>query len=211
MADGAQDQAARRDRSNRVVALSCAAFFAGMIGMAYAAVPLYAMFCQITGYGGTTQRVEQYSDTILDRTITVRFDANVSGGLPWDFQPVQRDVTMRIGETTQIAYRAENVFSQPTSGRASFNVSPSLAGSYFNKVECFCFTDTTLKPGEALDMPVVFYIDPEIVNVPELANLKTITLSYTFFPIDAPKPVAVAPVAKDARTGNNTDTTKIGG
>jgi cytochrome c oxidase assembly protein subunit 11 len=211
MAEGAQDQTARRDRSNRVVALSCAAFFVGMIGMAYAAVPLYAMFCQLTGYGGTTQRVEQYSDTILDRTITVRFDANVSGGLPWDFQPVKRDVTMKIGETTQIAYRAENIFSQPTSGRASFNVSPSLAGSYFNKVECFCFTDTTLKPGEALDMPVVFYIDPDIVNVPELANLKTITLSYTFFPIDAPKPVAVAPDAKDARTGTNTDTTKIGG
>jgi cytochrome c oxidase assembly protein subunit 11 len=209
MAEGAQQQTARRDRSNRVVALSCAAFFAGMIGMAYAAVPLYAMFCQITGYGGTTQRVEQYSDTILDRTITVRFDANVSGGLPWDFQPVQRDVTMRIGETTQIAYRAENVFAQPTSGRASFNVSPSLAGSYFNKVECFCFTDTTLMPGEGLDMPVVFYIDPEIVNVPELQHLKTITLSYTFFPIDAPKPVAVAPKAKDVTTGTNT--TKIGG
>ena len=211
MAEGSQELTARRDRSNRVVALSCAAFFAGMIGMAYAAVPLYAMFCQMTGYGGTTQRVEQYSDTILDRTVTVRFDANVSGGLPWDFQPAQRDVTMRIGETTQIAYRAENAFSQPTSGRASFNVSPSLAGSYFNKVECFCFTDTTLMPGEALDMPVVFYIDPEIVNVPELANLKTITLSYTFFPIDTAKPVAVAPNAKDVRTGTNTDTTKIGG
>lgn len=211
MAEGLQDPTARRDRTNKVVALSCAAFFVGMIGMAYAAVPLYAMFCQITGYGGTTQRVEQYSDTILDQTITVRFDANVSGGLPWDFQPVQRDVTIRIGETTQISYRAENVFSQPTSGRASFNVSPSLAGSYFNKVECFCFTDTTLQPGEALDMPVVFYIDPEIVNVPELKNLHTITLSYTFFPIDTPKPVAVAPTAKDATTGTNTDTTKIGG
>ncbi|MCR5858738.1 cytochrome c oxidase assembly protein [Mesorhizobium sp. J428] len=204
-------QTERRQRSNRVIAASGFAFVAGMVGMAYAAVPLYAMFCQITGYGGTTQRVEQYSDKILDRKITVRFDANVSGGLPWDFKPVQRDVTMRIGETTQIAYQARNEFNVPTAGRASFNVTPELAGAYFNKVECFCFTDTSLKPGEALDMPVVFYVDPDIVNVPELAHLKTITLSYTFFPIDATKPVAVAPNGKDARTEPKTQTTEIGG
>ncbi len=204
-------QTEQRQRSNRVIAASAFAFVAGMVGMAYAAVPLYAMFCQITGYGGTTQRVEQYSDKILDRKITVRFDANVSGGLPWDFKPVQRDVTMRIGETTQIAYQARNEFNVPTAGRASFNVTPELAGAYFNKVECFCFTDTTLKPGEALDMPVVFYVDPDIVNVPELAHLKTITLSYTFFPIDVTKPVAVAPNGKDARTEPKTQMTEIGG
>ncbi|SMH41360.1 cytochrome c oxidase assembly protein [Mesorhizobium australicum] len=204
-------QTEQRQRSNRVIAASASAFVAGMVGMAYAAVPLYAMFCQVTGYGGTTQRVEQYSDKILDRKITVRFDANVSGGLPWDFKPVQRDVTMRIGETTQIAYQARNEFNVPTAGRASFNVTPELAGAYFNKVECFCFTDTSLKPGEALDMPVVFYVDPDIVNVPELAQLKTITLSYTFFPIDAAKPVAVAPAGKDGRTDTKTQTTEIGG
>lgn len=186
---------AKKQRSNRMVAGMCIAFVGGMVGMAYAAVPLYAMFCQITGYGGTTQRVEQYSDKILDRTITVRFDANTSGGLPWDFKPVARDVQIKIGETTQIQYVAKNIFDVPTQGRATFNVTPDLAGAYFNKVECFCFTDTTLKPGETLDMPVVFFVDPEIVNVPELKDIKTITLSYTFFPIEGEKPVAAAPKA----------------
>lgn len=177
------DAAARR--RNWTVAAACLAFFGAMVGAAYAAVPLYAMFCQLTGYGGTTQRVEQASDVILDRTITVRFDANVSGGLPWAFQPEQRAVTVRIGETVQANYRAENLFNVPTGGKASFNVTPELAGAYFNKLECFCFTDTVLKPGETLEMPVVFFVDPDIVDVPELAGIRTITLSYTFFPLPA--------------------------
>ena len=185
----------KKQRSNRLVAGVCLAFFGGMVGMAYAAVPLYAMFCQMTGYGGTTQRVEQYSDRVLDRKITVRFDANVSSGLPWDFKPVQRDMTMKIGETAQAHYTATNLFDTPAAGRATFNVTPEMAGSYFNKVECFCFTDTTLKPGETLDMPVVFYVDPDIADVPELKDITTITLSYTFFPIEEDKPVAAAPQA----------------
>lgn len=200
----------RTQRSNKVVAGVCLAFFGGMVGMAYAAVPLYAMFCQVTGYGGTTQRVEQYSDRVLDRKITVRFDANTSGGLAWDFQPVARDVTMKIGETVQVHYAAKNLFDRPSSGRATFNVAPEMAGAYFNKVECFCFTDTTLKPGETMDMPVVFYVDPDIVDVPELKNLKTITLSYTFFPIDGEKPVAAAPRLDDTKTIDNADG-KLGG
>lgn len=200
----------RKERSNRVVAAVCLAFFGGMVGMAYAAVPLYAMFCKVTGYGGTTQRVEQYSDRVLDREITVRFDANVSGGLPWDFKPVAREVTLKIGETTQAHYTASNPFSVPTAGRATFNVTPEMAGAYFNKVECFCFTDTTLKPGETLDMPVVFYVDPDIVDVPELKNLKTITLSYTFFPIEAEKPVAAAPRAGEGAIESTTQD-KLGG
>ncbi len=191
-----------KQRTNRLIAGVCLAFFGGMIGMAYAAVPLYAMFCQITGYGGTTQRVEQYSDRILDREITVRFDANVSGGLPWDFQPVTRDVTMKIGETTLAHYKATNLFSTPAMGRATFNVTPQLAGAYFNKVECFCFTDTTLKPGETLDMPVVFYVDPDIVNVPELKDIRTITLSYTFFPTGG-EPVAQRPAEAGDTTSSN--------
>ena len=182
----------RKERSNRLVAGVCLAFFGGMVGMAYAAVPLYAMFCQVTGYGGTTQRVEQMSGTILDRTMKVRFDANTAG-LPWDFKPVARAMTMKIGETAQAHYTATNLFDTPTAGRATFNVTPELAGSYFNKVECFCFTDTTLKPGETLDMPVVFYVDPDIADVPELKDITTITLSYTFFPIEEEKPVAAAP------------------
>lgn len=191
--------------SNRFVAVVCLAFFGGMLGMAYAAVPLYAMFCQITGYGGTTQRVEQFSDRILDREITVRFDANVAGGLPWDFKPVARSVTMKIGETALAHYTATNMFSVPTAGRATFNVTPQIAGSYFNKVECFCFTDTTLKPGETLDMPVLFYVDPDIVDTPELKDVKTITLSYTFFPIEVEKPVAAAPRAGGDTIETNND------
>lgn len=200
----------KKERSNRLVAGICVAFFGGMIGMAYAAVPLYAMFCQMTGYGGTTQRVEQYSDRVLDRKITVRFDANISSGLPWNFQPVQREMTMKIGETAQAHYTATNVFDTPSAGRATFNVTPEMAGAYFNKVECFCFTDTTLKPGETLDMPVVFFVDPDIADVPELKNITTITLSYTFFPIEEDKPVASAPQA-DALPTPTTTEDKLGG
>lgn len=190
-------------RRMRTTAFICGAVFFGMIGLAYASVPLYAMFCQITGYGGTTQRVDQYSDRILDRQITVRFDANKMGGLPWTFEPSQRAITMRIGETVKAEYKASNWSKHTASGRATFNVTPELAGAYFNKVECFCFTDTTLKPGEAIDMPVVFYVDPAIVDVPELKDIRTITLSYTFFPIDA-KPLAAAPNAEE-------ESTKLGG
>lgn len=195
----------RTRTSNKLVAAICVAFFGGMIGMAYAAVPLYAMFCKVTGYGGTTQRVEQYSDRVLDRKITVRFDANVAGGLPWDFKPVVREMTLKIGETAQAHYTATNVFPTPSAGRATYNVTPEMAGAYFNKVECFCFTDTTLKPGETLDMPVVFYVDPDIADVPELNNMTTITLSYTFFPIDVAKPVAAAPEAGGDAIQTNTD------
>ncbi|MBX3583797.1 MAG: cytochrome c oxidase assembly protein [Rhizobiaceae bacterium] len=205
----AHDIDQKKRNSNRRVAAICVAFFAGMVGMSYAAVPLYAMFCQVTGYGGTTQRVEQYSDRVLDQEITVRFDANVAGGLPWDFKPVARSITMKIGETAQAHYTATNLFATPTGGRSTFNVTPELAGAYFNKVECFCFTDTTLKKGETLDMPVVFFVDPDIVNVPELKNLKTITLSYTFFPIEVEKPVAAAPQAGSG--ANETTDENLGG
>lgn len=175
--------------SNRVIAVSCVAFFAGMIGMSYAAVPLYQIFCQVTGYGGTTQRVEQASDRVLDRTITVRFDANTAGGLPWEFAPKQREITMKIGETVQISYEAKNLFAEVAGGRATFNVTPQFAGAYFNKMECFCFTDTQLAPGETMDMPVVFFVDPDIVDAPEMKSLTAITLSYTFFSIDGEEAV----------------------
>lgn len=197
---------ASRKNTNRVVAFVCVAFFGGMIGMAYAAVPLYKMFCQATGYGGTTRRAtQQYANRVLDRDIVVRFDANIAG-VPWDFQPVDRSMTMKIGETVQAHYQATNKFDRPVTGRATFNVQPELAGPYFNKVECFCFTDTTLKPGETLDMPVVFYVDPDIVNVPELKDVKTITLSYTMFPVEKSKPVASSvPVQGSSKTISNTE------
>ncbi|MEM6461484.1 MAG: cytochrome c oxidase assembly protein [Pseudomonadota bacterium] len=184
--------------SNRRIVISCVCGVAAMIGMSYAAVPLYQLFCQVTGYGGTTQRAEQYSDEILDRTITVRFDSNVSGALNWDFEPVQREVELRIGETRQVAYMAVNTGAAASHGQATFNVTPQSAGAYFNKVECFCFIETELQPGEQLEMPVLFFVDPEIVEVAETQNINTITLSYTFFPLDKPESVADAEGAATA-------------
>lgn len=196
------DTAARKERSNRTIAIVCAAFFAGMIGVAYASVPLYQLFCQVTGYGGTVQRVEQYSDRVLDRTMTVRFDANTGSGLPWDFRPVERQITVRIGETAQVMFKATNTGDRVSYGRATFNVTPQSAGAYFNKLECFCFTDTELKPGETVEMPVLFFVDPDIVDAEETKNITTLTLSYTFFAIDAPAPVADAGTTIRRNVGN---------
>ncbi len=179
-------------KGNGTVVAVCLTFVVTMAGMAYAAVPLYDLFCKVTGYGGTTQRVEQASSVILDKKIKVRFDANVGPGLPWTFQPVQREVELKIGETVQVLYKARNVSNMEATGQATFNVTPQAAGAYFNKVECFCFTETTLKPGEELEMPVVFFVDPEIVNPVETKDVHTITLSYTFFPHEKTKPVASA-------------------
>ncbi|MGE6782357.1 cytochrome c oxidase assembly protein [Ensifer adhaerens] len=181
---------ASKQRSNRLVVGTCLAFVGGMVGMAYAAVPLYDMFCRVTGYNGTTQRVEQASDVILDEKVKVTFDANTSGGLPWEFKPVQRDIDVRIGETVQVMYKAKNLSSKPTTGQATFNVTPMQAGAYFNKVQCFCFTETTLQPGEEMEMPVVFFVDPDIVKAVETKDIKTLTLSYTFYPREPSKPVA---------------------
>lgn len=195
-------------KSNRRLAVVCVGFFVGMIGMAYAAVPLYDMFCRVTGYNGTTQRVEQYSQTVLDKEITVRFDANIANGLGWDFKPKQREVTLKIGETIQVAYEATNITSRPLGGRATFNVTPQAAGAYFMKVECFCFTFNVLQPGETMEMPVVFYVDPEIVGVEELKNINALTLSYTFFPMSGEKPE----VSSAAPIKSNTDAdTSFGG
>lgn len=180
----------QKQRSNGVIVGTCLAFVVGMTGMAYAAVPLYDMFCRVTGYNGTTQRVEQASDVILDEKVKVTFDANTSGGLPWEFKPVQRDIDVRIGETVQVMYRARNLSSKPATGQATFNVTPMQAGAYFNKVQCFCFTETTLQPGEEMEMPVVFFVDPDMVNAVETKDIKTLTLSYTFYPREPSKPVA---------------------
>ncbi|MCO5731050.1 cytochrome c oxidase assembly protein [Rhizobium sp. SSA_523] len=186
---------------NSAILACCLVFVGGMVGAAYAAVPLYRIFCQVTGYNGTTQRVEQYSDTVLDRTIRVSFDANTSSGLNWDFKPVDRMIEPKIGETVQISYTATNHSPTPVTGTAVFNVTPMEAGAYFNKVQCFCFTETTLQPGETLDMPVVFFVDPEIVKAEETKNIKNITLSYTFYPSQGAKPVAGL---KDEKPGSAT-------
>ncbi|MBY5331675.1 cytochrome c oxidase assembly protein [Rhizobium leguminosarum] len=180
----------KQTRNNGAVVMMCLSFVFGMGAMSYAAVPLYRIFCQVTGYNGTTQRVDQVSSVVLDRTMRVTFDANVAPGLQWDFKPVEREVNPKIGETVQVNFTAENRSNETQRGQAVFNVTPGEAGVYFNKVQCFCFTETDLKPGEKLDMPVVFYIDPEIVKAVESKNIHTITLSYTFYPKEGPKPVA---------------------
>ncbi len=167
---------------------------AGMLGMAYAAVPLYQMFCQATGYGGTTQRATKPSEKVLDRVVTVRFDANVIG-LGWTFEPVVRTVEVHIGENKLAFYRATNVTSQALVGTSSFNVSPDIAGSFFNKLECFCFKEQRLEPGESIELPVSFYVDPSIEDDKDGRKVKEITLSYTFYPVDKPKAAAVAPAA----------------
>lgn len=177
---------------NRRVVIACVAFVGAMVGVSYAAVPLYTLFCQVTGYGGTTQRVEQASDTILDRTVKIHFDANTAPGLAWEFGPEKREIEIRIGETVQANYQAVNNTDRPLTGQATYNVTPQAAGAYFNKVECFCFTETTLQPGETLEMPVVFFVDPAIVDDEDTRDISTITLSYTFYPHETEKPVAAA-------------------
>ncbi|MBP2547741.1 cytochrome c oxidase assembly protein subunit 11 [Neorhizobium galegae] len=185
------DSTVRKQKvGNGAILVACLVFVGGMVGAAYASVPLYRLFCQVTGYNGTTQRVEQYSETILDATMRVTFDANISPGLNWEFKPVNRSIEPKIGETVQIAYQATNRSPVPVTGMAVFNVTPMEAGAYFNKVECFCFTETTLQPGQTLDMPVVFFIDPQIVTAEETKNIRNITLSYTFYPSQGAKPVA---------------------
>jgi cytochrome c oxidase assembly protein subunit 11 len=184
-----QTQASGR---NRNTALLCTAVVAGMVAMSFAAVPLYRMFCQVTGFGGTTQRAEAVAGPVLDRMMTVRLDSNVGAGLPWEFKPVDRQIELKVGEQAQGIYRATNRSDRPTTGTATFNVSPPLAGAYFVKIECFCFTEQTLEPGQSADMPVVFYVDPAIADDPDVARLGTITLSYTFYPAEQPARVSQA-------------------
>ncbi|MBL1420998.1 MAG: cytochrome c oxidase assembly protein [Alphaproteobacteria bacterium] len=165
-------------------AVFLALFVALMVGMAYAAVPLYEAFCQVTGFGGTTQRAETGSDVILARTVRVQFDANVADDLPWDFKPVQREVEVKIGESQLIFYNATNFANKDIKGSAIFNVSPASAGAYFNKIECFCFTEQMLNANQTVDMPVEFFIDPDYATDPDLEHVNIITLSYTFYPAE---------------------------
>ncbi|WP_279481543.1 cytochrome c oxidase assembly protein [Aureimonas sp. SK2] len=182
---------AQAARTARTIALSCGLFVCGMVGAAYASVPLYELFCQVTGYGGTTQRAETASTNVVDRPVTVRFDANASPQVPWTFQPVERQITLKLGETRETAYRVRNRSDRAVTAQATFNVTPLTAGIYFNKVQCFCFSEQTLQPGEEVDMPVVFFVDPAIKDDPDLKEVPTITLSYTFFPLAGPTtPVA---------------------
>jgi len=167
--------------SSKRIVLSCVAVVALMVGMAYAAVPLYDLFCRVTGYGGTTGVAEQSADRVLDREVTIRFDSNRNPALPWEFAPVQKEVTVKVGETGLAFYRATNLSHEPVTGTATYNVTPMKVGSYFIKIDCFCFTEQTLKPGESVEMPVTFYVDPDIEEEDTLNDVQEITLSYTFF------------------------------
>jgi cytochrome c oxidase assembly protein subunit 11 len=166
---------------NRRIVLSCVAVLALMTGLSFAAVPLYDLFCRVTGYGGTTQQADSASETVGETVMTVAFDASLARGMPWSFRPLQRSVEIRTGETGLAFYRATNTGDRPVTGTATFNVTPQKAGYYFTKIECFCFTEQVLMPGESVDMPVQFYVDPEIERDPNADEVRTITLSYTFF------------------------------
>ena len=183
----------RKAKRDVVIAATCGAVVALMVGAAFASVPLYAWFCSTTGFGGTTQVSEAGPGQVLDRTLTIRFDSNVAPGLPWRFVPEQNTVQVRIGEVKTVYYKVINMAAREITAQAGYNVTPPTVGLYFHKINCFCFTEQTMKPGETRDMAVVFYVDPSIVKDSDQNLLNTITLSYTFFPVDAPqKPVADA-------------------
>ena len=169
---------------NRKTAFIVAGVVAGMVGLSFAAVPAYRAFCQVTGWGGTTQRAPAPADRTLARQVTVRFDATVGQGLDWKFHPEQPSQTLHIGETGLAFFEAENRSAKPVTGRATFNVSPAKAGIYFKKIECFCFTEQTLAPGQKIDMPVTYFVDPALADDKNLDDVETITLAYTFFPWD---------------------------
>ena len=187
-ASGSQD--ARHAR----VGLACAALVVAMVAMSYAAVPLYRLYCQATGFNGTTQRVAKPSLVTLDRTVSVRLDGNVGPGLKWDFGPVQPTIDVKIGENALVFFRATNHEDHAVTGTATFNVTPELAGGYFNKVQCFCFTEQRLEPGESIEMPVSFFVDPAITKDSDAQGVDLITLSYTFYRV--PEKAAAATVAK---------------
>ena len=176
---------------NRRLLIGLVLFVGFMVGLSFAAVPLYSVFCKTTGFGGTVSRGAAPTGKVLDRTMTVRFDSAVNPMLPWKFGPDQRDVTVRIGEMGLISYHAQNLGAQPVNGTATYNVQPDAVGKYFVKIQCFCFTQQHLEPGQMAHLPVAFYIDPKIADDPELRDLKTVTLSYTFFKSDS-KPLEKA-------------------
>jgi cytochrome c oxidase assembly protein subunit 11 len=181
----------RRPARDAVVAFACGGFVAVMVGVSFAAVPLYSWFCRTTGFGGTTQVAKIAPDQVSSRVITVRFDSNVAPGLPWSFEPERRTIDVRLGEVVTVYYAVRNESARVTTGQAGYNVTPPTVGAYFEKINCFCFTQQTLQPGEKRDMAVVFYVDAKLGKDTEQSAVNNITLSYTFFPVRVPdRPVA---------------------
>jgi len=197
---GRSGQDARIRRRDLVVAAACGAFVAAMVGLAYASVPFYNWFCRATGFGGTPQVAAAAPATRSARAVTVRFDSNVSGGLPWLFEPEQTSIDVRLGEVTTVYYTITNRSVRETLGLAAYNVTPSTVGAYFTKINCFCFTEQRLAPGEKRTMAVVFFVDPTLAADAEQDDLNTITLSYTFYPVRDQQP-GVADNGRPAGTG----------
>jgi cytochrome c oxidase assembly protein subunit 11 len=190
----------KRLRRDVMIAAGCGVFVAAMVGAAYAAVPLYNMFCRATGFGGTTQVSSSAPAHELGRELTIRFDSNVAAGLPWKFVPEQNSIRLHIGEVATVHYKVINEAARTITAQASYNVTPTTVGAYFDKINCFCFTEQTMQPGETREMTVVFYVDPKIVDDRDQDPLNTITLSYTFYRLpDSERPVAEAPDTKSSK------------
>jgi cytochrome c oxidase assembly protein subunit 11 len=175
----------KKSAGNFALAVGLLSLSAGMVGASFAAVPLYRIFCAVTGYAGTPLRADRDSERKSEQQIVVRFDGNVAG-VPWDFKPEVPQITVKLGETRLVNFVAVNNGKEEVTGTATFNVQPDIAGAYFNKIECFCFTEQTLKPGEKIEMPVQFFVSPDLADDRELAGTRAITLSYTFFPVADP-------------------------
>ncbi len=194
-------QSPDKSHRNKRFLIGFSAFALLMVGAGYASVPLYNIFCKVTGYGGTTQTATVGADEVLDRMVTVRFDASTARGLAWKFRPLQLEQKLRVGENGLAQFRAVNLSDKPITGVASYNITPQKAGAYFVKMECFCFTEQTLQPGESVDMPVIYYVAPEIAEEARLDDIKTITLSYTFFEKESKK------LQKSARVSDGSEKT----
>jgi cytochrome c oxidase assembly protein subunit 11 len=194
MADGGQLPQRRRHGATALILVSV---IAGMIGLSFASVPLYRIFCGATGFGGTTQRAEAAPDKISDALVTVSFDAQTAPGLDWEFRPLTQAVTVHPGAQTQVFFRAVNHNAVPVTARAVYNVTPTKVGIYFDKLQCFCFSNQTLQPGQKADMGVVFFVDPDMLKDPDTREVRSITLSYTMFrAANAPPPSAEAAPAR---------------
>ena len=199
------DKAASRRGLTRdaTVAAICGFVVVLMVGASYAAVPFYNWFCRATGFNGTTQvATAAPSATPLERKIAVRFDSNVAPGLPWKFAPEQTEIEVKVGQVVTIFYTVTNQSARTTTGQAAYNVAPLTVGAYFQKINCFCFTEQTMAPGEKREMPVVFYVDPSIADDSDNAGVNTITLSYTFYPVRDPAAKPLAASEPDKRKGN---------
>ncbi len=194
------------NRRNAATAALLIGVVGGMTGLAYASVPLYRWFCQVTGFGGTTQIADRAPERVLDRVVTVRFNADVSASLAWRFRPRQRSIDVRLGEQALAFYAARNVSDAATTGTATFNVTPLKAGPYFTKIACFCFDAQTLAPGQSADLPVTFFVDPAMADDRNLDDVTTITLSYTFFNADRGDSAHASEPARIAHATDNNGT-----